>query len=73
MEVRLKERIIFDYRMNQILEIVFPRKANISDLNFLIKIYHKDITIIASFQNVNIKLFETKEPCSQKYFPNLIS
>jgi hypothetical protein len=25
--------------MNQILEIVFPRKANISDLNFLIKIF----------------------------------
>ena len=38
-EIRLKERLIFDYEMNQILEIVFPRKVNFNDLSFLFKIF----------------------------------
>ena len=38
-EIRLKERIIFDYDMNQILEFIFRREAEIGDLKYLFKIF----------------------------------
>ena len=49
MEIRLKERIIFDYKMNQILEFVFKREAELVDLKYLFKIFF--ILILLSIVN----------------------
>jgi hypothetical protein len=51
-EIRLKERIIFDYKMNQILEFMFRRDPEIGDLKYLFKIFF--ILIILAIINPEI-------------------